>query len=311
MFDIIGDIHGYASELEHLLSKLGYIERSDGWQHPTRKVIFLGDFIDRGPEQVKTMSIAKTMVDNQHALAVMGNHEFNAIAWATPDIERFGEHLRPHTTKNYNQHSAFLSEIKENSVAHQEAIAWFKTLPVFLDLDRIRVVHACWHPQHLHALKPYINDDGVVKSEAWPELCRENTKAFAAIETLLKGMEIPLPSGVSFADKDGHVRHNTRTHWWLSGSDMTYRDVAMVPSSILEELPLDIVPEGLQPGYDNHKPLFIGHYWMHGIPYLLSEHIACVDWSIAAENLPKAKLCAYQWQGESKLTVENMIWVQR
>ena len=168
MFDIIGDIHGYASELEHLLSKLGYIERSDGWQHPTRKVIFLGDFIDRGPEQVKTMSIAKTMVDNQHALAVMGNHEFNAIAWATPDIERFGEHLRPHTTKNYNQHSAFLSEIKENSVAHQEAIAWFKTLPVFLDLDRIRVVHACWHPQHLHALKPYINDDGVVKSEAWP-----------------------------------------------------------------------------------------------------------------------------------------------
>ena len=146
---------------------------------------------------------------------------------------------------------------------------------------------------------------------AWPELCRENTKAFAAIETLLKGMEIPLPSGVSFADKDGHVRHNTRTHWWLSGSDMTYRDVAMVPSSILEELPLDIVPEGLQPGYDNHKPLFIGHYWMHGIPYLLSEHIACVDWSIAAENLPKAKLCAYQWQGESKLTVENMIWVQR
>lgn len=62
-----------------MLSKLGYIERSDGWQHPIRKVIFLGGFIDRGPEQVKTISIAKTMVDNQHALAVMGNHEFNAI----------------------------------------------------------------------------------------------------------------------------------------------------------------------------------------------------------------------------------------
>ena len=311
MFDIIGDIHGYASALERLLSKLGYTNRSDGWQHPTRKVIFLGDFIDRGAEQVKTINIAKTMVDNQHALAVMGNHEFNAIAWATPDLEHTGEYLRAHTTKNYKQHRAFLNEIKENSLAHQEAISWFKTLPLFLDLDRIRVVHACWHPQHQQALKSYINDNAVVNHDAWPELCRENTEAFAAIETLLKGMEIPLPKGVSFADKDGHVRHRTRTHWWLSGSSITYRDVAMVPSPMLEQLPPDIVPDGLQPGYDNQKPLFIGHYWMHGTPYLLSEHIACVDWSIAAETLPQAKLCAYQWQGESVLTAENMVWVDR
>ncbi|WP_416399486.1 hypothetical protein [Allohahella sp. A8] len=42
------------------------------WQHPERKLIFLGDLVDRGPEQVETVQIAKAMVEHGHALAVMG-----------------------------------------------------------------------------------------------------------------------------------------------------------------------------------------------------------------------------------------------
>lgn len=48
MFDLIGDIHGYAAHLEALLRKLGYVNRHGVWSHSERKVIFLGDFIDRG-----------------------------------------------------------------------------------------------------------------------------------------------------------------------------------------------------------------------------------------------------------------------
>ncbi|NLY64918.1 MAG: metallophosphoesterase, partial [Alcaligenaceae bacterium] len=81
MYDLIGDIHGYAQPLKQLLSKLGYTEKNGYWQHPERKVIFLGDFIDRGPEQIEAVLIAKAMVENNAALAVMGNHEFNAVAW--------------------------------------------------------------------------------------------------------------------------------------------------------------------------------------------------------------------------------------
>ncbi len=88
MYDLIGDIHGYASALKCLLRKLGYQEREGTWQHVERKVIFLGDFVDRGPEQVETVQIARRMVEAGHALAVMGNHEFNAVAWATPCAER-------------------------------------------------------------------------------------------------------------------------------------------------------------------------------------------------------------------------------
>lgn len=101
MFDIIGDIHNHASALERLLIKLGYVLGKDGWQQAGRKVIFLGDFIDRGPERAKTIEIAQKTVENDHALAVMGNHEFNAIAWATADTAKPGEFLRPHTPKTY------------------------------------------------------------------------------------------------------------------------------------------------------------------------------------------------------------------
>ena len=84
-FDIIGDIHGQAKELEKLLAKLGYEEINNIYQHPDRNVIFLGDFIDRGDMQRRVIEIVRPMIDHGHALAVMGNHEYNAISFATED----------------------------------------------------------------------------------------------------------------------------------------------------------------------------------------------------------------------------------
>jgi len=97
MYDLIGDIHGYASALRSLLAKLGYQECDGAWMHPERKVIYLGDFVDRGPAQVETVEIARRMVESGHALAVMGNHEFNAVAWATPRDGQTGKFLRTHS----------------------------------------------------------------------------------------------------------------------------------------------------------------------------------------------------------------------
>jgi hypothetical protein len=49
-FDIIGDIHGYADTLAGLLRNLGYVEQDGIYRHPARRLIFAGDFIDRGPK---------------------------------------------------------------------------------------------------------------------------------------------------------------------------------------------------------------------------------------------------------------------
>ena len=85
-FDVIGDIHGCRSELETLLGQLGYaIEKdADGRpidaSHPAgRKVVFLGDLVDRGPDTPGVLRLAMGMVRNEHALAVPGNHESKLV----------------------------------------------------------------------------------------------------------------------------------------------------------------------------------------------------------------------------------------
>lgn len=314
MYDLIGDIHGYATPLKRLLDRLGYRESQGTWSHPElRQVIFLGDFIDRGPDQVETVRIARAMVDAGTALAVMGNHEFNAVAWATEDHAQHGKHLRAHSNKNGRQHAEYLQQVVEGSELHQEHIAWFKTLPLHLDLDGLRVVHACWDPKSLKALDDHLDDQQCILPDAWPELTHEGTPGYEAVETLIKGLEIPLPEGHAFFDKDGNPRENIRTRWWWQKEGITYRDLAMVPAKAIQQIPHKPIPEHLMPGYEGDKPLFVGHYWLTGTPEPLTPHIACLDYSIAGRGIKPGetpKLCAYRWDGEQELHSDRLIWVE-
>ncbi len=85
-FDVIGDIHGCRSELETLLVQLEYelLRDTEGRPvdavHPSgRKVVFLGDLVDRGPDTPGVLRLAMGMVGNGHALAVPGNHESKLV----------------------------------------------------------------------------------------------------------------------------------------------------------------------------------------------------------------------------------------
>ena len=306
MYDIIGDIHGYATELKALLTKMDYQEVDGVWQHPERTVIFLGDFVDRGPEQVESVQIARNMVESGNALAVMGNHEFNAVAWATPDPKHRGEYLRPHTDKNLDQHKAFLDQVGEGSDLHKSMIKWFKTLPVYLDLPELRVVHACWHPKYLKTVGSLTDYKNRLLPEAWEASSRKGSLAYDTIETLLKGLEIPLPEGHYFLDKEENKRTNVRVRWWRT-EKLTYRDLAMVPGSEIEKIPHVPVEAHILPGYDGEKPVFVGHYWFKGKPAPLSDHVACLDYSVAGGS--GGKLCAYRFDGCRKINSEKFIWV--
>jgi len=105
------------------------------------------------------VQIVRRMVDAGAALAVMGNHELNAIAWHTPDPRRPGQYLRSHDSptwgaKNRKQHAAFLDEVESKPALHYEIVEWFLTLPLWLDLPALHVVHACWHPVFMAWLAP-------------------------------------------------------------------------------------------------------------------------------------------------------------
>lgn len=71
-FDIIGDIHGCAAELESLLGELGY---TDGAHPEGRTAVFVGDLVDRGPDSPGVLRRVMSMVRSGNALCVPGNHE--------------------------------------------------------------------------------------------------------------------------------------------------------------------------------------------------------------------------------------------
>jgi hypothetical protein len=317
-YDIIGDIHGYAEALKALLSELGYRERGGAWRHPHRQILFVGDFIDRGPQQVETVEIVRAMVDAGSAQAVLGNHEFNAIAWFLPDPAQPGDYLRSHHSpqygkKNYLQHQAFLDAVGGTPL-HAEMIDWFLTLPLWLDLPELRLVHACWHPRYMDYLAPHLTVDRCLNAELMVPASREpedkgekdtpEPTIFKAVEALLKGIEIPLPPPHTFQDKDGHERRRVRVRWWDRAA-MTYRQAAMLSDVEREGLPELPIPAHARLGHDGEKPLFVGHYWLTGLPQRLSETVACVDYSIAKGG----KLVAYRWDGEPRLDASKFHWL--
>jgi hypothetical protein len=240
---------------------------------------------------------------------VLGNHEFNAIAFHTEDPKRPGKFLRPHSCKNIEQHLATLQEFEARPDQKRQLLGWFRTLPVFLDLPEIRVVHACWDRQSLAELKSRLSTDNSIPEDLFVFTCIKGSSEHAARETLVNGPEIDLPDGLSFLDKGGHRRTAMRLKWWLCGSSpLPFRQAG---------LGLDDKQRGLMPDYDlptethrrfapDGKPTFFGHYWFDRMPPApTSATTACVDYSVALGGT----LVAYRWDGEAELSRDRFCYV--
>mgnify|MGYP001818575482 CR=1 FL=1 len=309
-YDLIGDIHGHSKPLVELLEKLGY-RLSDGvYRQPDRRVIFLGDFIDRGPNQRDVIKIVRPMIEEGAALSVMGNHEFNAIAWHTEDPDNPYQYLREHTARHMRQHQAFL-DAYQGTADHGELVEWFRTLPMWLDLGELRVVHACWDDLLMQALlvnyptlNDYLDDELLVKAS------RKDALEHEAVEILLKGKEVELPKGHSFLDKDGHARHAVRIRWFDANS-ITYQAAFLGPEKARSHIPEDPIGADhiIQYSHDD-PPVFFGHYWLEDdVPELLAPNVACLDYSVASEG--GGKLVAYRWDGEQRLDNSKFVFVDR
>jgi len=308
-YDLIGDIHGYSEPLVELLTKLGYSSSNSVYRHPKRSVIFLGDFIDRGPNQREVIEIVRPMIDEGAALTVMGNHEFNAISYSTHDPEDTNRHLRVHSEKNRNQHKAFL-DAYDGTPDYSELIDWFRTLPLWLDLGSLRVIHACWDEKLMKFLtERYSAPQSSLDSDFIVRASRRECEEFEAIETLLKGKEVKIPRDSAFFDNDGNPRRNMRIRWW-DGNALTYQDAFLGPNVALRHIPEDPIDAEHLIGYtEDDPPLFLGHYWLDGEIDLLAPNIACLDYSVAAKE--NGRLVAYCWDGEPRLSREKFVHVSR
>lgn len=305
MYDLIGDIHGHADELVQLLEALGYEKIQDVYCHPERKVIFLGDFIDRGPQIRQVLEIVRPMIEQRKALTVMGNHELNALAYHTVDPHRPGEYLRVHSTKNEKQHRQTVEQLRPEELVSY--LDWFRTLPLWLELEGLRVVHACWDDQAISRIGTAFKNHGEITTAFLESACTKGGSLYDAVEMILKGKEAALPNGVSFQDKDGTVRTSMRTRWYLSPQGQTYRTYALQSDELACDQKLDAtVSEQAAPYPSSAKPVFVGHYWLWAQrPALLAKNVACLDYSVAKGGF----LCAYRWDGKQNLSDDNFVWV--
>jgi hypothetical protein len=278
-YDIIGDIHGHANKLEGLLLKLGYTCEDGVYHKEGHRLVFLGDLIDGGTQNHRVLHIVRNTVKNGLGVAVMGNHEYNAICYHSR-IPGTDKYLRAHTPGRHKQHRTFLEEFPFGSDDAMETIEWFKTLPLFLDLGGFRAIHACWSKDSIDRIKPYLHDDNTIKSNSIVEFVTSADPFNASVEILLKGKEVELPPGISYHDKYGTERYHIRAKWW-GEKEKTFREIAFGYSDkIVIQLPDDKYPAETDiPHYNDSKPVFFGHYWCTGTPTTQTSNICCVDYS--------------------------------
>jgi hypothetical protein len=308
-FDIIGDVHGCATKLVALLDALGYgiTDWTGAYWHPHRRAIFVGDLIDRGDEQIRVLEIVKGMVDGGSAEVVMGNHEFNAVAYATEHPAGSGQFLRPHIPKNYKQHRSFLDQVTGPTRALY--LEWFKTLPLWLDLGGVRIIHACWHQPSIELVGRLLGSNRFNSMDQFVRASDKTDPLYGAVDALLKGPEISLVDHgqLPFVDKDGHVRSDARLRWWNEGAT-TLREIAELSDAFTTEdgrpyppLPdIEIGASERSYAYDSAVPVFYGHYWRQGSPKFgldWTAHTACVDFSAVKGGT----LTAYRWSGETEI----------
>ena len=299
-YDIIGDVHGYHDVLEGLLRKMGYICEDGVYRHPGgRKAVFVGDLVDRGPKIRETVGLVRRMVENDQAHMVMGNHEFNAIAFYTEDGK--GGYLRKRNDDHVRGFQKTMDAYADHPQEWEADMAWMKELPLMLDLGGLRVVHAMWHEPHISRLKKEFK--GKLNDFLLHGGHQKHTPEYDLIEDTLKGREVRLPEGFEFRDKEQIVRKHARVCWWKN-PDQVSGDAYLIhmTQKLPEGLRLDYTPHEAYP--EDAPPVFFGHYWFRAEqPSLLAHNVVCLDYSVALDGF----LCAYRWDGEQKLENSKLV----
>ena len=255
--DIIGDIHGQLDVLRKLGRELAY-DVDNGWSHPEgRRLVFIGDLVDRGPKSLEVAELVRELCASGQALCLMGNHEFNLVEW------RHGR-VGP---KPSNEDT--IADIEARRNRWEPVLDFFESLPLALELSDLRVAHALWICGCMSDLDAALSKPSPSHepSSEWASLIRLHTpydggqwrsdiprrhfrdEQFGqqdknALGVLLKGPEIPAEE--TFKDKEGDPKGEIRVLWWEHG----------------------------HPEISNDQRVVFGHYW--NLPPMRGRHEAFV-----------------------------------
>jgi hypothetical protein len=301
MYDIIGDVHGYAQLLKKLLIELGYKKTSSGYSNPGRKAVFVGDFVNRGPQIRKSFRMIRTMVENGNAMAILGNHEINLIISYLKNQNDIFQSGDISVLKTVDDFAGYPDEWNDH-------LKWLRTLPLFLELDGIRVVHACWSDEAVEYLKLNL-PSGKIKKEFFLKMYKNPGSQLAQnVWLLTKGIHFKLPGDLKLKSNKGVSPRSFRLRWWEEPAGKTFEELSFENKFQLPDytIPSQILPATL-PYSEKNPPLFFGHFCRANGPHLIRPNLCCID---ACVNGSKS-LLAYPWDGEQSLSVSKIIRVKK
>ena len=221
--DIVGDIHGEIDPLRNLLKHLGY---DDAGRHPTgRRLVFVGDLTDRGPDSPAVVEIVARYVENGIAQCVLGNHELNILRRMRKPGNGwfFGE------TETSIKFGQIIPQRLADEATGERIWQFFHSLPLALERDDVRIVHACWDSgmidiarQSTDVVTLYNNyranvdrrldQDRVVDADE-RHFARQNGNP---VKVLTCGWKVRVEEPLKTS---GTVRHEARVPWWEKYQD--------------------------------------------------------------------------------------------
>lgn len=170
-YDIIGDVHGCLDALRRLCTALGY---DDDFYHPQgRRLVFVGDLINRGPDSLGVLSLVSRLVHRGRALMTLGNHDDALHRWLC------GESLE--MSKGGLADTIEQIEARDERKTFKKAIsALYTQAPIYLLLDggALIVAHAGIEEEMIGKTDPetrrfVLNGDAIGRSPEGKTLRRD------------------------------------------------------------------------------------------------------------------------------------------
>jgi len=321
--DIIGDVHGESTALERLLFNLGY--QPDGYHPQGRKLVFVGDLFDRGPNSPAVLKIVRPIIEAGNGQLVLGNHELNLLRGERKDgNDWFWDEALPRDGK-YEPYERLLPPQRN------ELISFLEQMPLILQRDDIRIVHAAWHDPSLDKLKQAPSIPVAELFTQWDTQVEQSLEEAGLLQQSQKELQqwlhaledhsqqVPLLKGIGLCDERKQMDNPLRV---LSSG---FERLATAPFFSSGKWRFASRVKWWDE-YQSDIPVVVGHYWRQfqpvdrkalgkGDSYLFSDvepthwhgargNVFCVDFSVggrfqerSAGKSPGAstKLAALQW----------------
>lgn len=138
--DIVGDVHGEIEALRNLMDRLGYDQ--DGSHPDQRRLVFVGDLTDRGPDSPAVVELVQILIESGRAQCVLGNHDLNILL-----DRRKRENKWFYAEEFLDKDGSVVPQRLADDLTRKRVCRFFRTLPLALEREDLRVVHACWHDE--------------------------------------------------------------------------------------------------------------------------------------------------------------------